>query len=274
MIECRMMDDTCLLCRCVHDGPVPLAEALSPADHPPPAEADADLPPGTIARFLRALCRNYGSCGVLAVDGEAVVGKVRFCPQEIADAFYPAVCLLAQDRLRTLAAFDPAALPTKSALRDRTLYLCCFQLVHDYKAAAEGRPAGQPSYLGQGIATQMLETLIDWARAGGWRRLRAKAVQDIRPLKMWSMWLSVERYRKLGFQATPSATDTVEAALHQRRGYHGEAMKEMWQPYAGVSDEEVTRMYDVVLDLARPGGASTEAAAQRSQPRRTGDSQR
>jgi len=68
---------------------------------------------------------------------------------------------------------------------------------------------------------------------------------------MWSNCFRVERYRKLGFKATPSSTDSVEAALHQRRGYHGEAMKNMWEPYAHLSDEEVTKVYDVVLDLRK-----------------------
>jgi GNAT superfamily N-acetyltransferase len=233
---------------------VPLEETVSPEGRPLAVEAEAHLPPGTVGRFLRAVCRAYGSCGVLAVDGNAVVGKVRFYPQEIAERFYPALGLQEPQRMRVLATFDPGALPPRDELREKALFICCFQLVHDYKAAAEGRPTDVPSYLGRGIATSMLRVLIDWARAEGWDELRAEAVEPIPPLLMWSGRLSVERYRKLGFRAELSPSEKVEAAIHQRRGYHGEAMRKMWEPYAHVSDAEATRVYDVSLPLASGGG--------------------
>jgi GNAT superfamily N-acetyltransferase len=253
MIDYLMMDESRLLCRCLHDGPVPLEEAGSPEGRPLAVESEAHLPPGTVGRFLRAVCRAYGSCGVLAVDGDAVVGKARFYPQEIAERFYPALCLQEPQRMRVLATFDPDVLPPKDELRERALFICCFQLVHDYKAAAEGRATDVPSYLGRGIATNMLRILIDWARAEGWDELRAEAVEPIPPLLMWSGRLSVERYRKLGFRAALSPSEKVEGAIHQRRGYHGEAMRKMWEPYAHVSDAEATRVYDVSLRLASDG---------------------
>jgi GNAT superfamily N-acetyltransferase len=111
---------------------------------------------------------------------------------------------------------------------------------------AEGRPTDQPSYLRRGIGTALLQKSIEWARANGWKEVHAPAIPHIPPLMAWSCHLSVERYRKLGFEITPSA-ETSDGPVSQRRGYHGEAMKRMWEPYSHMSDEEVSKTYHAVL---------------------------
>ena len=250
MLNYRMMDETCLLCRCLHDGPIPVQETRSPDTRSLDAEVNANVPRGTINAFLTAVCQVYGSCALLAIDDDNVIGKIRFYPQQLLDILIDSEpCLHTPASVRTIYSLDLKSLPQKESLRDKTLYIYCYQLVNDYKAVAEGRRPEQPSYLGRGIATSMLTKLIDWACAEGWDQIRAQASPHIPPLMMWSCNFSVERYKRLGFQATPSPTDRQEGALHQRRGYHGEAMKKVWEPYANLSDEEVTTVYDVVLDL-------------------------
>jgi len=64
----------------------------------------------------------------------------------------------------------------------------------------------------------------------------------------WANHLSVERYRKLGFDVKPSE-ERCEAAVSQRRGAHGEFIKKLWEPFAHLSDEEASMMYDVRLNL-------------------------
>jgi hypothetical protein len=97
----------------------------------------------------------------------------------------------------------------------------------------------------------MLKKLIEWARAEGWGEIRAIAIPHIRPLMRWSQALSVERYRKLGFDVRLSANRDEGGPAPQRRGAHGEVIKKMWEPYAHISDEEASRLYDVALDLKK-----------------------
>ena len=112
MVEYRMMDETCLLCYCLHGGPIPGEETCSPEARPMTVESETGLPQGTIAQFLGAVCRAYGSCAVLAIDGDQVVGKVRFYPQILMDAL-PNPCGQLGDCARAIAAFDADTLPAK-----------------------------------------------------------------------------------------------------------------------------------------------------------------
>ena len=246
MIEYRMMDETCLLCYCLHEGPIPVEDTRIPEARPLAVESENGVGQGTIVEFLRVVCRAYGSCGVLAIDGSYVVGKLRFYPRQLVNMLDPGPCLQTPDHVRGIAAFDLGSLPPKDSLSEKVLHIWCFQVLGEYT----DRPEGWPSYLGRGIGTTMLKTLIDWARAEGWDEIRAKAIPHIRPLMMWSSALSVERYRKLGFEVTLSADRDEGGPVSQRRGAQGEFIKKMWELYySHVSDEEASRLYDVVLRL-------------------------
>ena len=251
MIEYRMMDETCLLCYGLHGGPIPVEETRTPEARPIAAESENGVRQGTIAEFLRAVCRAYGSCAVLAIDRNHVIGKLRFYPQKLVDMLEPGPCLQTPDHVRGIAAFDLESLPPKDSLSEKVLRIWCFQVLNDYKAMAEGRPQRWPSYLRRGIGTTMLKKLIEWSRAEGWDEIHATAIPHIRPLMAWSAALSVERYRKLGFEVTLSANRDQAGPVSQRRGAHGEVIKKMWEPYAHVSDEEASRLYDVALDLKK-----------------------
>lgn len=254
-IEYRVLDSGCVLRRCLHSGPIPLTETHPENPSPVEAESEADVAPGTIDTFLKALGETYGAYGFAALDGDIVVGQVRFFPSALANVCDPTpagdsvnTCVQEHHQIQAMAAVDVASLPPKDDLSPKTLTILCFQLVNDYKAMAEGRPSDQPSYLHRGIATNLLERTIDWARSEGWDEIRATAIPHIPPLMTWSCHLSIKRYEQLGFDIAPSS-ETWDGPIGQRRGAHGEAMKRMWESYAHMSDEEVSKLYDVVLKL-------------------------
>jgi hypothetical protein len=183
------------------------------------------------------------------------VGQVRFYPSllselyKLPDGHTPFnTCILEHQQVKMMASLPDTAFPCKKALSPRSLSILCFQLVNDYKAMAEGRPSSQPSYLHQGIAVTLLEKTIKWARSEEWEEIRATAIPHIPPLMTWSCHLSIKRYEKYGFSITP-AEETWDGPVSQRKGYHGEAMKKMWEPYGHLSDEKVSRLNDVTLKL-------------------------
>lgn len=234
MIDYRMMDENCLLTSCLHKGPISFSACSKYAW----AELKYGLPEGCIARFLRAVCRAYGSCGVIAVDKDLIVAKIRFCPQSLMDILpEEALCVQNEDGTRRITSFDSNTLPQKNALTSKDLFVLCFQTA--------------PSYRGQGIATAMLKTLIEWAKANGWENIRAKAIQHIPHLLQWTGMWSVEQYRRLGFQVTGSALseELMEAVIAMRQGRHGEEVKNQWEQYGHLCDEEASRLYDVVLSI-------------------------
>ena len=234
MIEYRMMDENCLLTSCLHGGVISLSASSEDAW----AEREYGLPEGSIARFLRALCREYGSCGVMAIDGDSIVAKIRFCPQFFSDTVSPeSLCVQTEKEARFIASFDVERLTPKDELPSKTLWILCFQVVSSYR--------------GRGIATHMLETLIEWAKANGWDQIQSKAIWYIRPLLDWTGMWSVERYRKLGFQVighTP-CEELMQAVIAMKDGCHGDDVRLQWEQYGHLSNDKASWLYDVALNV-------------------------
>jgi GNAT superfamily N-acetyltransferase len=236
MIHYRAMDDGLMLTSCLHSGPVPLADALDPEGRPAWLETQSELPHGTVARVLRALCAAYGACGVVAVDGDLVVGKVRFAPGE---ALGPESMCVQQGPER-LAALADAGFPRREDLADDSLTLLCLQVVDD------------PAYRGRGIGMGMVEAAVSWARGAGFASVRASATRHIRPVLDWTGMYSVDAYARLGFVATGEVAvpePMLEGIRNMRAGYHGDEVRAQWGAYADLSDEQAAEVHDVVLRL-------------------------
>ncbi len=242
MIEYRMMDAESLLCCCLHNGKIALEDVKLA-----PVEAEAGVANGTVAAFLRAACMAYGSCAVLAIEDSNIVAKLRFYPAVLVNMLGEHTCVQTPEHLQKIADLDLKRFPEKDSLPERSLYLHCFQVAGVERAVAEDNPT---SYRGRGIGINMLKKLIDWSKAEGWDEIQGRAIQHIPPLMSWSNHLSVERFRKLGFEVKPS-DERCPAAVSQRMGYHGEVIKKLWGPYAHISDEEASMMYTVSLDLRK-----------------------
>jgi len=196
-------------------------------------ETVSDIPAGTVVKALQAISDRYGACGVLALDGEMAVGKIRFYPQTILDRMH--VCVQQAQYFRPLLETDLSALPSKEEYP--VLHLLCIQV------------AG--AYAGRRIAGGMLDILIGWARANGWRELRAKAVNAIPPLLNWCGQLSRAALERRGFTVTGNAIspELREGVVSQRGGHHGEAVQQQWEPFVHLSDDEAGTMFEMTLSL-------------------------
>jgi len=231
MITYRMMDASCPLPTCLHKGSLSLAYVVT---EPAYVETVSDIPTGSVARTLRAISDRYGACGVLAIDGEMAVGKIRAFPQAILDRMD--LCLQEPQYVRPLLALDLAALPSRE--ESPVLHLLCIQV------------AG--AYAGRGIAGGMLDALLAWARAEGWREARANAVSNIPPLLNWCGQLSRGALEHRGFTVTRGALSPPlrEGVVSQRAGAHGEAVKRQWEPFVHLSDDEAGTMFEMTLNLS------------------------
>ena len=238
MVEYRMMHEGSVLTSCLHSGPISLAEVARAEELPSWLERDAQLPGGTVARVLNALCREYGSCGVMAVDGDVVVGKVRFAPAGLNEG----VPECAQQHAEAWLGCDPGTLPPRRGLRPRALRIWCVQVVADDR------------YRRKGIATAMVAQMAAWARAEGWEEIHAHAIRAIPPLLDWAGIFSLDAYRRLGFTPTSSEVGPglLEGVRHMREGGHGEDVHKQWDAFAHLTDEEAATLYAVTLPLRRP----------------------
>lgn len=237
MVSYRLMDADCVLATCLHGGPLPLEQCAAGSAVPAYLETVSDIPTGSVARALRAICTRYGSCGVLAIDGAQVVGKIRCYPQAIMDNV-PIPCVQQQHTMRPLMTLNLEDLPTREAMP--ILHLFCIQVAN--------------SYTGRGIAGGMLDNLLIWAQINGWQELRARAVQDIPPLLAWCGQLSRAALERRGFTVTASTLnpDLRAGVIAQRAGAHGEEVARQWQAFAHLSNDEAGQVFEMSLTLGTP----------------------
>jgi GNAT superfamily N-acetyltransferase len=188
---------------------------------------------------------------VLVVDGESIVGVLWFYPDLVREQLDVghAACIQEEHQVEALARLDLESLPSLEELPDTSLRIECMMVVREYDKSTV-----KTDYTGRGIGKRMVTTLVAWATDHGWRRIIANAIPDIKPLLLWQGSYSVEQYKALGFRVTEETADTgmglLEAANSQKLGYHGPKIEKMWaEKYAQVSDDEISRVYTMVLDI-------------------------
>lgn len=238
MIEYRVMDEANIVPYCLHSGPIPLSDLIRPEEARARFEAEKGLPHGPVVEFLRAISRVYGASGVMAIDGDMVIGKIRFAPRYLfGGADFG--CVQGDEGVAAIAAVDLQKLPAEDELSPKSLFIWCIQMV--------------PTHRGQGIGTSMLTTAIAWARSNDWEEIHARASRHIRPLMDWTGMLSIDRCRRLGFtEVSHSVHDELrKSVVAMRGGFHGEEVKKQWAPYADLSDDEASWVYEVILNVSQ-----------------------
>jgi len=238
MVQYLVMDETRVLPYCLHGGPIPVSDLAHPEEARARVEAEKGLPHGPIVEFLRGVSRVYGACGVMAVDGDVVIGKIRFAPVSLFPAITSA-CVQSEDGVSAIAAIDLKRLTPKEDLSPKSLFLWCIQIVPEY-----GR---------QGIGMNLLTFMIAWARENGWEEIQALASRHIRPLLDWTGLPSIDRLRRLGFREVGhSVNDELrKGVVAMRGGYHGEDVRRQWDSYTDLSDDEASWVYEAVLNLSK-----------------------
>lgn len=170
-VTIEMMAEEFLVWRCLHGGPL-TTESIEewPADAGMPwQELRARNVP-----LLGKLTRSYGACAVLARDGEAVVGTLRFypkalCPAPRLDCF--GMCLQQPHPNGPPDDLASAHFPPIEQLADKTLFVHCLMLAAD--------APGRPSYRRRGFGRRMAERLMEWAGQGGWAAIEATGYEDL-----------------------------------------------------------------------------------------------
>jgi len=235
-INYRMMDESCLLPMCLHGGPIALSSPDAVMTTPTYVEKQEGVEAGSMASFIKELCHLYGSCATLALDGDLIVGKIRFAPMQI-DQMLNGICLQMEDYAHKIAKLDLANLPKREELKEQNLKIGCFQIANDYK--------------GQGIVKQMLDETLTWARENNWKKLSASAIRHIPPLLNWSGMASKKALSERGFKVISEKHEPalLEAIESQKQGHHGEDVKKAWEAFSDISDDEAAMIYEMELKL-------------------------
>jgi GNAT superfamily N-acetyltransferase len=193
MIEIKPMDEGYLHLVCLHEGPVDTKTVEVPSDravggHPPHPWSDETLRevaeryrtekvyhPRPADFMVDMICR-YGTCALLAWEGQKVVGHLRFYPMEIARLFVPP-----QDDLGPKV-LSWACEPQED---EGTLWVQCVMTSRPYVGPDPDTVTGR-NWLAmaeagarKGVGLKLVRGLIDWARGHDWQRIVKIAHADV-----------------------------------------------------------------------------------------------
>jgi hypothetical protein len=225
-----------MLWRCLHAGPLSPETIDDPAPHP-----QIDWP-STRARnvpLLNALMETYGTCAIVARDGDKAVGTLRFYPKPLvsSSAEGSGLCLQQAPPAGPRDAGAARVLPPREVLPERTLFVHCLMVV-----STPDQPA---RYRRKGLATRMALELIRWAGNEGWDAIEAHAYEEIPMLYAIAGVAGKRFWEKLGFQVVRSDTEP---------GMTGEILEAIRRDAeaAGIPADKAVNRYRMRLDLG-PG---------------------
>jgi hypothetical protein len=163
------MTEEFILWRCLHGGPL----SRDKIDQWPSADGmpwdryrKRNIP------LLVKLIRIYGSCAILARDGDRIVGHLRFYPRAVCDmAGAGGPCLQQDPPAGPVVDFADSDFPDPAEIEDKTLVVHCLM-------TGSFQQKENP-YQRKGIGSRMVRALIEWAKSNGWERIEAESFEDI-----------------------------------------------------------------------------------------------
>jgi hypothetical protein len=236
-VAIEMMSNEFILWRCLHGGPLTKQTVDQPAPHP---HVPWDRLRGRNVPFLAKLTQVYGSCAVIARDGNQIVGQLRFYPKGVCNMAAPGPALCLQQAFPGGPADDFAEndFPPLDQIADKTLFVHCMM---SGAAKQEANP-----YQRKGLGSRMVRTLIGWAQPRGWKAIEAHAYADLPCVYAVTGQAGRSFWEKLGFHVVES---TIEPAFAEsdHKGFVGVLLKEAAD--RGMDAEAAKTRYTMRLDL-------------------------
>ena len=233
----EMMSSEFILWRCLHDGPL----TKQTLDQPHPwSHVPWDLFRARNVPILSKLTEVYGSCAVIARDGNQIVGQLRFYPKVVCNMAAPGPGLCLQQAFPSPADhFVAGSFPPLDQIVDKTLFVHCLMTGSSNQ---EDNP-----YQRKGLGSRMARALIDWARSKGWCAIEAHAYADLPCIYVITGQAGRAFWEKLGFREVGS---TIEPAFTEssHSGFVDNLLKEAAEK--GVNAEAAKNKYTMRLDLA------------------------
>lgn len=184
-ITIEPMTEDFILWRCLHSGPL----SKQTMEQYPGKE-------GQIVNFkkirginiplLKKLIKTYGTCAIVARDGDEIIGVLRFYPKAVMDMEKAGYMCLQQDHpAGPVEDLIYEQLPPLEQIEDKTLKVHCIMTCRPYVGNKETEVLGE-HYLSKtdvgarkGIGLKLALALIDWARQQGWKKLEVTTFADL-----------------------------------------------------------------------------------------------
>ena len=163
------MTEEFIVWRCLHGGPLSrdtINQWPSASTMPWLRYRERNTP------LLKKLTRTYGSCAIIAHDGDRIVGHLRFYPKCVCNmkgAGGP--CLQQDPPAGPVEDFADSDFPDPAQIEDKTLVVHCLMTGSSLQKTNP--------YQRKGLGTRMAKALIEWAKANGWERIEADSFEDL-----------------------------------------------------------------------------------------------
>jgi GNAT superfamily N-acetyltransferase len=178
------------------------------------------------------MIRRYGTCAVLAWEGQQVVGHIRFYPMEVA-------------RLLAEGEGDPSpVLDCRFACEpdedEGALWIQCVMTSRPYADAAVARETGAR----RGIGQKLVEALICWARQRGWARIVKVAHCDLD----WSYGIQGGGGKAFWLKAGFEVAGSFRKRAWEFNAEDGATVRKQMQEQ-GMTEKETWTWYRMVCNL-------------------------
>jgi hypothetical protein len=236
-VAVEMMSSDFILWRCLHGGPLSRQTIDQPKPHP---RVPWDRFRARNVPFLTKMTKVYGSCAVIARDGNQIVGQLRFYPKAVCKMSGPEPALCLQQAFPNGPADDFAEneFPSLEQIADKTLFAHCIMT---------GSPQQKDNpYQRRGLGSRMVRTLVDWARPIGWTAIEAHAYADLPCVYAVTGQAGRTFWEKLGFHVAGSIMEPAFAE-NAHEGFVGLLLKEAAE--RGLDAKAAKTRHTMRLDL-------------------------
>lgn len=224
-----------ILYRCIHVGP------LGPENINKFTEKDKRSTRDMFTRnkkFFKRLVETYGSCAMLAMENDLVIAHTRFYPQVISKLTGKNDMCCQQQEYATTQKMIEMDLPRIKELTDRSLRIHCWHIHKDYR--------------NKGLSHTLLDAIIDWAKAQGWKTILASAGVNDPWVASLSCAPMLRTYLKHNFQVvtmvqSPELLDYLKKFSNGEYGAEGK--KKFEKSCAGENLSQAAVYYKIKKDL-------------------------
>jgi len=231
------MTENFIVWRCLHGGTLDSANINQPK---PNAQLDWNYIKTRNVLLLKKIISTYGTCAILARDGNSIIGTLRFYPKVLCNFTDEGLglCLQQVYPAGPSLQFAEQEFSPVSELSDKTLFVHCLFIV---------APDNDPDcYRRKGLATRMVRELIQWCIKNKWDAIEANAYEEIPYLYAISGVTGRSFWEKLGFRVIQKDTEP---------GMNGEILKIILNSAvkAGIPIEDIKNRYRMRLELLNLG---------------------
>ena len=228
------MTERFILWRCLHGGPLS-EETIGTWSSD--ERMDWEALRARNVPLLRKLIRTYGTCAILARDGDQAVGFLRFYPKTLSSTEGAgALCLQQGFPAGPSEHFVDSVFQPLEEIEDKTLAVHCLMT---------GSPSQDKNpYQRKGIGTRMARELIHWAEENGWEAIEARSFEDLPMLYAHTGNAGRSFWEKLGFSLVKTETEPA----FEKGGEFVTKLKEH-AAAQGLDPEAAKNRYTMRLDL-------------------------